>query len=62
MAPWPIELKDILGVFSDPKLNFKSDTSSGTGTLLVEGKEKTRAGVDLFVPKLYEGIDDPSFC
>lgn len=29
--------------------------------LLVEGKEKTRPGVDLFEPKLYEGTTCPSF-
>lgn len=54
MASFPIELKDIL-VSSDPKLNLTSEASSWITALLVEGKAKTREGVDLFDPKLYVG-------
>ncbi|KAH1067766.1 hypothetical protein J1N35_032753 [Gossypium stocksii] len=51
-----IELKDILDGLSDPKLKIISEASTWVGTLLVEGKEKTRAAEDLFEPpKLYEG-------
>lgn len=61
MASLPIELKDNLVVFSDPNLNFRSeDALSGIEELLVEGKEKTRAGSDFLEPKLYEGIEDAS--
>ena len=61
MASLPIELKDNLVVFSDPNLNFRSeDALSGIEALLVEGKEKTRAGSDFLEPKLYEGIEDAS--
>ena len=53
MASLPIELKDNLVVFSDPNLNFRSeDALSCIEALLVEGKEKTRAGPDFFEPKL----------
>jgi len=46
-----MDLKDTLFFPSDPKLNLISATSlSCTDELLV--KEKTRGGVDLFVPKL----------
>lgn len=57
----PIEPKDILDDLSDLKLNSISEASTWLGALLVEGKEKTRAGVDLLEPKLYEGTVCPSF-
>ena len=55
MVFFPIELKDILDELSDPKLKVISEESTWLGALLVEGKEKTRAGDDLFESKLYEG-------
>ena len=55
MVFFPIELKDILDELSDPKLKVISEASTWLRALLVEGKEKTRAGDDLFEPKLYEG-------
>ncbi|KAL6586004.1 hypothetical protein OROMI_002648 [Orobanche minor] len=54
MASAPNELKDNL-VLSDPKQNSRLE-SSWVEVLLVDGKEKTRGGTDLFVPKVYEGI------
>lgn len=60
MASFPIELKDMLVVLSDPKLNFGSEASSFEGALLVEGKAKTRREVDVFNPKLYLGTAGPS--
>jgi hypothetical protein len=57
-----MELKDILLVSSDPKLNLTSEAPSRGEVPLVEGKENTTAGVDFFKPKLYEGIAPPSFC
>lgn len=61
MASFPIELKDILVVLSDLKLNLRSEASSFVGALLVEGKAKTSREVDVFNPKLYLGTAGPSF-
>lgn len=61
MASFSNELKDNRAFSSDPKLNLIPRASSRTVALLVEGKENTRAGLDLCEPKLYEGTAGPSF-
>lgn len=51
MLSFPIELKEIL-FLSDPNVNFRSEASLGIEALLVEGKEKTRAGEELLRPNV----------
>lgn len=55
MVFFPTELKEILDDLSDPKLKVISEASIWLEeAVLVDGKEKTRGGEDLFEPKLYE--------